>query len=189
MKTRIKILMAAVSIVAVSGIGGIAVANNFGGTPDNGTGPNSAPIPPGYSSINDPNLRSCMEAKQVCNPRALPELGSAPWASPLPSGAATMSRADAEQLARTAIHAINAAPVFSVMMSGSDVLQKFGVARSGNTDESRPVWIVTVVSPANTDGGPGVAPQTKGYYSAIVDAGSNQITDDCIGCDWLTVSK
>jgi hypothetical protein len=114
---------------------------------------------------------------------------SAPWSSPLPSGAATMSRADAEQLARTAIHAANIAPTFSAMLSGSKAIQKFGIVRSSNTDESRPVWIVTVVSPVNTDGGPGVAPQTKKYYSAIVDAGSKQITDDCIGCDWLTVSK
>lgn len=114
---------------------------------------------------------------------------SVPWSSPLPLGAATVSRADAEQLARTAIHAANIAPTFSAMMSGSNAIQKFGISRSSKTDESRPVWIVTVVSPINTDGGPGAAPQPKKYYSAIVDAGSKQMTDDCIGCDWLTVSK
>ena len=100
-----------------------------------------------------------------------------------------MTRARAEQFVLNAIGAPSDAPVFSEALSGAEAVQQFGVDRSAVTDESRPVWVVTVLSGVTTDGGPGTPPQEKKVYSAVVDAGSGQITDDCIGCAWLSSSK
>jgi hypothetical protein len=148
-----------------------------------------APVPPGFSGINDPNLQACMATKTVCDPQTLSELQTLPWSSPLAPGTVTISRSAAESLVRNAIHASGTAPVFSAMMSGASAVRLFGVQRNTNTNESRPVWIVTVVSPVRTDGGLAIGPVTMNYYSAVVDAGSGQITDDCIGCDFLTASE
>ena len=155
---------------------------------DTGGSPADARVPPGYSGINDPKLLACMRAHDVCNPQAEAELKSVPWASPLPQGAPVVARQKAEQTARAAIGATAGASTHSEFMPGFAAVQRFGLDRSTNVDESRPVWIVTVEARVFTDGAPGAVPEARNSYSAVVDAGSGLITDDCIGCDWLTAS-
>jgi hypothetical protein len=189
MKLRHKATIATAALTIVGSAGGIAVANISGGTPDTGSGLNEVSVPQGYSGINDPNLQKCMATQTVCNPAALPELQGLPWTSPLPAGSTIMSRTQAEQYARVAIGAATDAPTFSELMTGDAAIKQLGVDRLATTNESRPVWIVTVRAPVTTDGGPAVAPQVKQFYSAVVDAGSGQITDDCVGCAWLSASR
>jgi hypothetical protein len=167
---------------------GVAVGERAAARFDNGASPGDARVPNGYSGINDPRLLACMRARAVCNPQAEAELESVPWASPLPAGASTVGRAKAEQNARAAIGAPAGAATYSQFMPGAAAVQRFHVDRSTNVDESRPVWIVTVKARVFTDGSPAAAPQAKDSYSAIVDAGSGLVTDDCIGCSWLTAS-
>jgi hypothetical protein len=166
---------------------GVAVSERAGRV-DSGTSPADARVPSGYSGINDPRLLACMRAQRVCNPQAEAELKSVPWASPLAAGAPTVGRSKAEQTARAAIGAPAGAAAYSQLMTGSAAVGRFHVDRSTNVDESRPVWIVTVKARVFTDGGPAAAPQAKDSYSAVLDAGSGLITDDCIGCAWLTAS-
>jgi hypothetical protein len=184
---RTKIALLATLALVVTPVG-VAVGERAGGLLDTGGSPGDARVPSGYSGINDPNLLACMAKHDVCNPQAEAELKSVPWASPLPNGAPTVSRKKAEQNARVAIGAPNNAPTYSEFSTGSAAVGKLGLERSTNVDESRPVWIVTVEARVFTDGGPGAAPQAKNSYSAVVDAGSGLITDDCIGCEWLTAS-
>jgi hypothetical protein len=183
---RAKIALLAGLALIVTPVG-VAVSERVGRL-DTGAGPGDARVPSGYSGINDPRLLACMRARAVCNPQAEAELKAVPWASPLAQGAPTIGRSKAEQTARAAIGAPVSAATYSEFMTGSAAVQKFDVDRSTNVDESRPVWIVTVKARVFTDGGPAAAPQVKGSYSAVIDAGSGLITDDCIGCDWLTAS-
>ncbi|MDQ1747463.1 MAG: hypothetical protein QOD07_1726 [Frankiaceae bacterium] len=177
------------AVLALAGtVAGVAVADSEGAV-DTGSGPNDAPVPSGYTGINDPSLQACMAAHDVCNPQAGAELQSVPWATPLPQGASVMTRAQAQQFVLKALGVPSTTQVFSEFLSGANVEQQFGISRSTNVDESRPVWVVTVVTPTYTDGGPGAPGQLKPFYSALVDAGSGEITDDCTGCDWLTSSR
>lgn len=182
-------IIAAVAIALFGTVGGVAVAEAGGGTPDTGSGSKDLAAPPGYSGINDPALQTCMATQTVCNPNAAPELRTLPWSSPLPSGSTISSRAQAEQFVRHAIGAPDGAKTFSELLKGSSAVQELGIDRNTNTDESRPVWIVTVFADVSTDGGLAVKSQVKHVYSAVVDAGSGQITDDCIGCQWLSSSQ
>ncbi|MDQ1684829.1 MAG: hypothetical protein QOC82_1566 [Frankiaceae bacterium] len=176
--------------LAVGGtITGVAVADSSGGTADTGSGATDAPVPPGYSGINDPDLQACMARHDICNPDATAESQTVPWTMPLPAGASIVSRDQAQQFVLKAIGAPATAQVFSELLSGSVAESQLGIGRSSNVDESRPVWVITVVAPTYTDGGPAAVGEVKPFYSALVDAGSGQITDDCTGCDWLTSSK
>jgi len=184
---KLGIIIAAVA--ALGTVGGVALADIAGGRVDTGTSRRDAAVPRPYSGINDPSLQACMAAHQVCNAAALPELQTLPWSAPLPRGAGIVSRAQAEQFVRGAIKAPGTARTFSGLRTGIAAIHEFGINRNATTNETRLVWIVTVYAPVSTDGGPGAAPQLKQSYSAVVDAGSGQITDDCIGCAWLTSSK
>ena len=187
MSKRTKLaLLTGLALVVVTPVG-VAVSERVGRV-DSGASPADARVPNGYSGINDPRLLACMRAHAVCNPQAEAELKAVPWASPLAAGAPTVGRAKAEQTARAAVNAPAGAAAYSQLMTGSAAVQRFQLDRSTNVDESRPVWIVTVKARVFTDGGPGAAPQAKDSYSAVVDAGSGLITDDCIGCGWLTAS-
>jgi hypothetical protein len=184
-RTKIALLVGLALVVTPVGV---AVGERAAARFDTGASPGDARVPSGYSGINDSRLLACMRAQAVCDPQAEAELKSAPWASPLPQGAPTIARAKAEQTARGAIDAPADAATYSQFMTGAAADQRFHVDRSTNVDESRPVWIVTVKARVFTDGSPSTAPQAKDSYSAVVDAGSGLITDDCIGCAWLTAS-
>ena len=187
MSRRRKIaLLAGLALVVTPA--GVAVGERAVAKFDSGASPSDARVPDGYSGINDPKLLACMRAHAVCNPQAQAELKSVPWASPLAAGAPTVGRSQAEQTARAAIGAPAGAAAYSQLMTGSAAVGRFHVDRSTNVEESRPVWIVTIKARVFTDGGPAAAPQAKDSYSAVVDAGSGLVTDDCIGCAWLTAS-
>lgn len=188
MKLSWKVGLAGAGVAAAVSIGGVAIADATDGPVDTGTGANDAPAPAGYTGINDPSLHACMAARQQCNPQGEAELQAVPWSTPLPAGAAQLSRAQAQQFVLQAIGAPVTAQVFSELLTGSQAAQAFGVNRASNVDESRPVWVVTVIAPTTTDGGPAALPAVKPFYSALVDAGSGEITDDCTGCEWLTRS-
>ncbi len=81
------------------------------------------------------------------------------------------------------------APTFSQLMTGEQFQTATAEPRSTNVDEGRKVWVVTVSGSFKTDGSPGTAGKEKQFYSAVVDAASGIITDDCVGCGWVTVSK
>jgi hypothetical protein len=189
MKRRTKVALITGALVVAGAIGGSAIAAVSGGTPDTGTGANDIAVPPGYTGINDPNLQACMAAKQVCNPSALPEIRTLPWAATPAVNATGMSRSDAEQLVRNAIGAPAMATIFSEQLTGSAAIAQLGIDRNSTTNESREVWVVTVLAAVTTDGSPATAPTTRGAYSAVVDESSGQITDDCIGCKWLSASQ
>jgi hypothetical protein len=188
-RNKLKIAIASGLVIVVSSVGGIAIASGFSGVPDTGGGPGDAPAPTGYSGINDPSLNSCLAAQRQCNPQAAAELQNNPWSSPLPVGASVMSRLAVEQFVRRTIGAASSAPAFSQYLTGAEAIQILDIQRNSNVDESRPIWIVTVNANIETDGSPASKPMLEQYYSAIVDAGSGQITDDCIGCRWLTASS
>lgn len=159
------ILIAGAVVAAMAAAGGVGFAASTLPTPDPGSG----------------QLMSHADATS--------ELRSVPQAAPGPGRGPAITRAGAEQLVLNAVGAPEDAPVFSELLSGGEVVRAFGADRSSVTDESRPIWVVTVRSAVTTDGGPAAPPQESKVYSAIVDAGSGQITDDCIGCSWLSSSK
>lgn len=170
-------------------LSGVAIGAIAGGAPDTGSPGNSAAVPSGYAGINDTRLQACMDTKTVCNPVAAAELAKQEWSHPLAAGTALLTRAAVEGLVKKSLNASGSPAVFSVQTTGAEVEVLTGMKRSPQIDESRPVWIVTVNTPTATDGGPGRAPEIKSSYSAIVDAATGYITDDCIGCAWLSSSR
>jgi hypothetical protein len=186
-RVRAVVGITAVAVVIVGG--GIALAAVANGATDGGSHPAAVPVPSEYTGMNDPALQTCMATRSVCNPAALPELQTLPWTEPLPAAATKVSRAQAERFVRNAIGASADVTTFSASESGAEAVKQFGIDRNSTTDETRPVWVVTVLADVTTDGGPAAAPQVKHAYSAVVDAGSGQITDDCIGCAWLSASR
>jgi hypothetical protein len=179
--------LTAAAAIALAPIG-VAIAESVGGVIDTGAAASDAPVPAGSTGINDPKLLACTRQKNVCNPAATAEIRAVPWVSPLPAGASIMSQGAAESLTRAAAGAPGNAPTSSRLVTGAQAVAGFGIDRSTNVDESRPVWVVTVRADVLTDGGPAQAPVKKTSYSAIVDAGSGEITDDCIGCAWQATS-
>ena len=186
MKKLLVIGGAAVMSLALSGV---AVGALAGGAPDTGAPGNSATVPSGYTGINDTNLQACMDTKTVCNPVTASELAKQQWSHPLAVGTALLTRAAVEGLVKKSLNASGSPAVFSAQTTGAEVEAMTGMKRSPQIDESRPVWIVTINTPTLTDEGPGRAPEIKSSYSAIVDAATGYITDDCIGCSWLSSSK
>jgi len=105
------------------------------------------------------------------------------------TGLSTLSRGEIEQLARRNFGVNPSAPVFTAEMTKSDAESAFAISLGGGVDPSRPVWVVTVNVLMHTDGGPSRAPKLMHSYSAIVNAESGQVTDDCIGCSWLSANE
>jgi hypothetical protein len=99
--------------------------------------------------------------------------------------AETVSRKTAEDVVRVAVHAPDTAPTFSALMTWSRAASVFNLDRSHTPHETKLIWIVTVKTRVRTDGGPAAPPDVKRFYSAVVDAGSRRIIDECIGCAWL----
>lgn len=183
-----KIATLTLAIAAFAALGGVAIASVLQAAPDDGISTSSAKVPSGYSGINDKALQACLDSQAVCNPAAK-SANKQVWESPLAAGQSTLARADIEQLIRKNMGIASSTPVFTAEMSGSQAESAVGMSRGKNIDASRPVWIVTVNTPMYTDGGPNAAPKLMHSYSAIIDAASGQVTDDCIGCTWLTSSK
>jgi hypothetical protein len=129
-----------------------------------------------------------MDQKKICNPAAA-EQDKQVWSFPLAPGATVLHRVQVEQLIRKDLGLASTTPVFTQVMAGADAEAQVGMQRGANSDPTRPVWIVTVMTPMMTDGGPGTPPRLMQSYSAIVDAASGQVTDDCIGCSWLSTNK
>jgi hypothetical protein len=177
-----------ISLIAFSCLGSAAVAGVLSATPDNGTDLSSATVPVGYSGLNDHALQSCMDQKKVCNSTAAGRAKQV-WSSPLAPNENVLNRVEVEQLIRKDLGISSAAPVFTEALTGAAAEVQVGMLRGATTDPTRPVWIVTVKTPTMTDGGPGTPPRLMQYYSAIVDAASGQVTDDCIGCSWLSANK
>lgn len=177
------------SLVALSATGGIAAATTgqFQGTRPYVA--QTAKAPAGYSGINDPRLLACMQRKMACNPVAAGELRQ-PFSQPLVAGAVLISRARAVAEARSMVGAGAIVPTHSALMTGAQFLTTFHQQRSANIDESRPVWIVTVDAPIPARMSDGLqAPTFKAAYSAVLDGATGILTDDCLGCSWLTVSR
>jgi hypothetical protein len=177
--TRRKLVMAAAAcaLLAVLGAGtGLAVGSQ--------PAPR-APVPHGYSGINDPRLLACEHAKRVCNAGAASrkQIMAEPFTQPLPAHALLITKLTAERLARQTVHATPNAPAFAQLMTGSQLERRFGMPRDQVVNEARPVWVVTVRATVVPDSP--VPMPAKHFYTAIIDAASGILTDDCLGCDWI----
>lgn len=75
------------------------------------------------------------------------------------------------------------APASGVLMTGAQAMALFRIQRSANIDETRMVWVITLKIDLKPDSL--VPVPTRHYYSAIIDAASGVLTDDCIGCQWI----
>ena len=184
-RLRVKPVLFALTLGMAVGIPAAALGLDADstGTVDTGVGTaNGAPVPLGYTGINDPALIACMQAKKVCNPAA-EEVD--PLSDSAGSGLTIGDASQALALARTSTHAASTAPGGALSMTGTQAQQFTGETRRPTIDESRPVWVVTVATPVWTDGSPARPAALKEAYSAIVDAGSGEITDECIGCAWV----
>ena len=104
-----------------------------------------------------------------------------PWAE-------IVSRKRAEEVVRRAVVARESAPTFSLLMTWSMASSLFNLDRTQTAKATRLIWLVTVKTRVRSDGGPATAPELKRFYSAVVDARTGRITDDCIGCAWLRKS-
>ena len=177
MMTRVK--LAAVAAVLAVGVSGASIA--LATT----TGAKTPKPPPGYKSINDPRLLQCQRTHAVCNPttQSWKQIEAQAISQPPVPGAPTISMARAESLARHMAAAKPAAPVYAARMTGSQAMRRFGFQRNFFVNESRTVWIVTVHTKITPDALVPVAP--KHYYSAVIDAATGILTDDCIGCNWV----
>lgn len=184
-----RLYLIVLSLVVFGATGGIAAAatGQFPGTSPYAT--QRAKVPAGYSGINDPRLLACMQRKLVCNRVAAGELRQS-FSRPTVAGATLISRGRAEGEARSMVGASATAPTHSALMTGAQFLAAFRQQRSANIDESRPVWIVTVNAPIPARMSDGLqAATSEASYSAVIDAATGILTDDCLGCSWMTVSR
>lgn len=183
-KSKIAAVAAAVLVlagVASTGIGFAAAASH--------SKPKPAYAPPGYSGPSDPKLLACEHAQKVCDPRASSwkVIMAQPFSHPMRAGALVITPVRAVALARSMVRASPNAPVSGVMMTGAQAIALFKIDRGANVDESRPVWVITIQMDIKPDS---VTPMpVRHYYSAIIDAGSGILTDDCIGCQWVAGGK
>ncbi len=184
--TRTRVALAvAVSVICVGGASAAIAASVA--TP---------PVPSQYKGINDPKLLACQQTHVVCNKGAQSwkEIAALPVSKPAPHGAKIISLARAEYLARhmalgnaaESAAAVLSAPARGLLLSGSQAMGRFHFDRSNFINEGRPVWIITVRATVRTDGVARV--WVKHYYSAVIDAITGSLTDDCLGCDWVPPS-
>ncbi|RNL78535.1 hypothetical protein EFL95_05430 [Nocardioides marmorisolisilvae] len=139
-------------------------------------------MPLGYAGINDPKLLTCMQREVVCNPAA--DSGDhGPLSEPADTSR-SVDQAEALAIARK-MAGSSAAPGVAEKMSGSAAASLAGQSRSPEIDESRPVWVVSLDTNVLTDGSPAAAPRSVPGYSAIIDAVTGEITDECLGCRWI----
>lgn len=96
------------------------------------------------------------------------------------SPAAGISRTEAEGIA-LADHARGTPEFSAYFATRAEADAEFQVG--GSTPG--PVWLVTVMAPVMTEGGPGAPPVTRAAYSVVIDARSGSVTDTCGGCTWL----
>ncbi len=193
-KRPLQITVGAVAVVITAVLLSQTSAHGTDTTPPPGAAPTEGPIPsgvnspsvpPGYTGLNDPALKACMQAHQICNSAAYKQdFGSETETAPIPQGAALMARASAEAVAIGS--STITSPTYSAMMSGVQADAKFSIGRPLSYDSSRPVWVVAVHAHVATDGGPAAAGKAKDAFSVVIDAASGRVTDMCIGCAWLT---
>lgn len=147
-------------------------------------------VPPGYTGINDPRLQRCMREHRVCNPDATKgetDGPNGPIHTRLKPGEKILSRAAVVKVAHG--DDLQYKAIYTALMTGQQAIDRFHAERSAGIDESRPVWVVTIIDDMWTDGGPGVKPKHFPGGSAIVDAVTGEVTDSCTGCLWLTESE
>jgi hypothetical protein len=172
-------------VVALGSLAAPAAAISFvAPKADSGTsGPGNAPVPPGFTGINDPDLRSCMEQKHVCNPNAVGD-DQTSLSQPGSAGTALIGEAEAMAIARAASGSASASGK-ARRMSGTEAEAFAQQSRSPDIDGARQVWVVSIDATVTTDGSPAQPPKAVDGYSAIMDAITGEITDECLGCFWV----
>jgi len=182
---RLAIGTSGVVVIAATSFGIVRAAS---GTPN-------APIA-GLPLPNDPQIHTCIAAREVCNPAAEATfVASNPLAQPPSANPAYISRQAAEMRARaasrTALTAAAPAAVvaYSALMSRSAFESIYPGSKNATINPERKVWVITVHAPMATDGSPGQAPQIKDVYSFAIDAETGHWTDGCIGCALLQQSQ
>lgn len=152
------------------------------GSPDTTT---SESVPSPYTGLDDPGLASCIAQEGVCDESAVQELTGVPEALPAPAGAPVIARGRAESIARGNL--TSAAVEYSrLFTSGKAADDALNIGRASSYDASRAVWVVTVHAAVQTEG---LNPRDKDGLSLVIDAFTGKVTDECIGCLWLTSSR
>jgi hypothetical protein len=132
---------------------------------------------------------------QPIDPNALPAQVNQSFPSSPPSGATTISKAQAAAIALrigdtpSGATAGSGAPASAPTWSTETTYGAVNQQATGNgnylVSPTTPVWVVTVNSPMTTDGGPGTPGSIKAYYTVVLDAVNGRAIDTCIGCSTL----
>jgi hypothetical protein len=134
---------------------------------------------------NDPVIAACTATQVPCDPEALAEDAlTTPYYSPLAAGTELVTEAAATSTALTQFGAPETAPHDAHLTTGAVFETATGVTRTHGFDGTRPIWVVHVVAPVETDGSPAGPGHTEPEYSVVLDAGTGGITDYCLGCNW-----
>lgn len=138
------------------------------------------------AQLNSRPEQACVDAGgRMCNSSGDPEDPKLnPFREPAAVDPAYLPRSRVVASLQVVVPEATSANSAAVLTTRDEFEQRTGIASTAAANPDRKVWVATVYAPTLTEGSPAVPPKRVLSYSAVIDAESGQVTDDCKGCDW-----